>query len=265
MRIFLACFASSVSGIFTSLVFLCGLTVIFAIISTSLFRNDVPQQFFGKFSTSLFTMWQVGMGDQWSIIAREVMESPNWSQVPGIGWFFALYAFLISVLMNNLIVIVFLRNFLACTTENGLRKAHESYNKHLFQTGQRKASSPLDPLLEEMSKFADQKELDTMIEDLFMLMALGREVGFDEMHAGLFKLSIVINREHWENLISEVIPHTNGALNLQTFSKMIRQQLRLFPTNQLLNKVMFEEHREHMRPRGTIHETDVNIQVLLPV
>jgi hypothetical protein len=26
---------------------------------------------------------------------------------------------------------------------------------------------------------------------------------------------------------------------------------------------MFEEHREHMRPRGTVHETDVNIQVLL--
>ncbi len=104
-----------------------------------------------------------------------------------------------------------------------------------------------------------------MIEDLFMLMASGGEVGFDEMHAGLFKLSIIMNREHWEDLTSGVIPHTNGALNLQNFSKMIRQQLRLFPTNQLLNKVMFEEHREHMRPRGTIHETDVNIQVLLPV
>jgi hypothetical protein len=86
----------------------------------------------------------------------------NWT----IDVFFSIYILLVFVLVQNLVVVVFLREFLA-TTADDQRSARQEERLRQGMYGDLGAKSPIDPLLREMLNFRDEGELGSMLSDLY--------------------------------------------------------------------------------------------------
>ena len=87
-----------------------------------------------------------------------------------IGFVFGTYSFIVYVFLNNIVVVVFLMEFLASTADNKRKRALDMERKKLHVNGDLAIKSPLDPLLQEIINFRDQKELSLMISDLYKLI-----------------------------------------------------------------------------------------------
>ena len=73
---------------------------IYAILGTNFFRHRAPE-YFGNFQASLFTMFQVLMGDSWaSGVARGLFRDPNETE-PDVALFFVTYILIASIMLLN--------------------------------------------------------------------------------------------------------------------------------------------------------------------
>ena len=95
------------------------------------------------------------------------MFCPRLLQTFWIGAWFGSYAFVISVIMNNIIVTIFLRQFLATTNEDELRRREIERQHNQYVTGSIEFISSFDPVLSKMSNFHTADELNRMLSDLY--------------------------------------------------------------------------------------------------
>lgn len=214
------------------------IVVIFSIIATNFF-SEHDEIRFGKFSLSLYTMWSIGLAPAVGHeIALSLMDDIGAEFDTGAGWFFGLYSFLVHILLNNIVVMVLLREFLACTVDDERSSALAAEERRQKLDGDvALIRSPLDPLLQEMVNFNDEQELHQMISDLFHCIqpAQGEEIGFSQFQSGLRPAFIHINQEDWQRLTKGILRPGKQSLDEDAFHKMMQQQMRVFASRGLID------------------------------
>ena len=248
-RVTFSAMSRAIQGMLPALVLLLVFTALGAIVTTATLGTDKPEHF-GRFWLSLYTMWSINLSPSvGNDIVREILELESWSdQMDGMqGWpevtninsvlalqiFFGFYSFLMNVIFNNIIMIVFLREFLLTTVDEKRNNAHEQEQRRRQLNGDRGVS--LEPLLVKMIGFKHESELGLMIADLYRLFqpVTGQGIGFTDLQSGLRKFHIHINRDDWVHLTEGVLRPRQSVLDEEKFARMMREQLRLFTTGEL--------------------------------
>merc|ERR1719183_1124497 len=87
------------------------LTSIYAILCVRFFGvlGGEQEELFGNFFLSMFTLWQVMTGDDWSTIVRDMFEPTG--MPAGVALFFVSYQLLITFTMVNVVVCVLVDEF----------------------------------------------------------------------------------------------------------------------------------------------------------
>lgn len=145
---------------------------IYAVLSVELFGDKFPQ-YFGNFSASFFTMFQMLTGDDWSSVTREMFDVLNEGKVdPGVAFFFCSYIVGCGIILVNIVVAVLLDEFIkAVETEKAAKRA-----KELQDCPSSDEKGSLDPLLACLAKLKtlDQREqkIGLIFDDMCMQAAL---------------------------------------------------------------------------------------------
>lgn len=164
-------------------------TTIYAVLGTQLFRERSPE-FFLDFTTALFTMIQVVMGDSWaSAITRsffEVNERGVKENDPAVALFFTSYVVIGSVTLLNVVVAVLLDEFIATV----VREKEAAALRAEAENDKRRIKGVLDPITSKLCAFEDADNLVERIDDLYERLDSDGSGGlnFDELKEGIKRL-----------------------------------------------------------------------------
>ena len=134
-------------------------TVIYASIAVGLFGDD-EEVLFGRLSRSVFTMFQVAMGDAWaSQIVREMYDDDvgkgnAMAAVPAL--MFTSYMLICGVVLLNVVIAVMLDTFLTTMTIDRRMRAHTEMLQRNPELGE---ARPLEPLVKILAKFRSGQDL----------------------------------------------------------------------------------------------------------
>ena len=134
-------------------------TVIYASIAVGLFGDD-EEVLFGRLSRSVFTMFQVAMGDAWgSQIVREMYDDEvgkgnAMAAVPAL--MFTSYMLICGVVLLNVVIAVMLDTFLTTMTIDRRMRAHTEMLERNPELGE---ARPLEPLVKILAKFRSGQDL----------------------------------------------------------------------------------------------------------
>ena len=153
MRVILSACSRSFSGIFFTLLLLFLFTSLGAIVTTASLSNTQPEHF-AKFSVSWYTMWSIGLSPSKAYdIATDIMDTNaieydmDRSEFLYIGLLMGFYSFVVFVLLNNMVLVVFIRDFLQSTTEDQKQRSQAAEQQRLRLSDQY-ATALLKPLLQ---------------------------------------------------------------------------------------------------------------------
>ena len=209
-------------------------STIMAIVATSLFCER-HSSMFGSFSRSLFTMWQVGTGDLWSEVVREIGEDEEGNLNASIALFFATYNFFVGVVLMNITTAVLLDAFITTVEADSLEQ-HEALEEERNEiSGLRPLTGALDPLLHVLCQNSTQEELDQMIHDIFKTTEEGGRVTLQGLKRSLKKLSIHLNSDDWETIFS-----SRKEIDEPVFCNLMLEQIQNYIMRQHLNAIREE-------------------------
>jgi voltage-gated sodium channel len=209
-------------------------TAIYAIVAVDLFGEQNPV-FFGTFTSSLFTMFQVCTFDSWGSIARE----DDGTVTTASAIFFVSYVIVVGWVIQNVVVAVLLDEFVESVTKD----RNEEIEKLIAQENKHKQSlgSPLDPLLQVLSSFSTSTDLSARIRKIFDLIDLEGvgSVAYEDFTYGLRQLNFTppihlsfddftsMVRDHDANLSTGKggILNSAGRMEISGFEGLMRAQL----------------------------------------
>ena len=184
LRIIMDAMFRSLNGVASAFLIFLLMVVLFSIMATSSFAQQ-DQELFGTFWRSLVTMLHIGLSPHTGFVILNSLQGISidladrhddldmylWDWTTDI--FFSIYILLVFVLLQNLVSVVFLREFLATTVDvQRSERLEERLRQSMY--GDLGAKSPIDPLLREMLKFRHAGELESMLSDLYRSRPLPR-------------------------------------------------------------------------------------------
>jgi len=143
-------------------------TIMYAVVATKLFRDRRPE-FFGDFSASLFTMFQIVMGDSWgSAITRSLFEveddaAGTTRTDTSVAFFFISYVMIGSVTLLNVVIAVLLDELIATVG----REKEAAALLVEADNDKRRIKGVLDLLTSQLTAFEDPENLIERIDDLY--------------------------------------------------------------------------------------------------
>jgi hypothetical protein len=177
LRVILDAMYRSMNGVTSAFLLFFIIVILGSIMATMLFAGK-DHALFGAFWRSFVTMLHIGLSPHSSFVILNSLQGisidlndrdddldmlvRDW-QIDG---FFCVYMILVFVMLQNLVVVVFLREFLA-TTADEQRRARQEERLRQGMIGDLGAKSPIDPLLREMLNFRHEGELESMLSDLY--------------------------------------------------------------------------------------------------
>jgi len=211
-------------------------TSIYAVVAVDLFGEENPV-YFGSYSASLFTMFQVCTFDNW---ADGISRDEDGSVTFRAAVFFVSFVIIVGWVILNIVVAVLLDEFVESVTKD----RNEEIEKVLAQENKqmRSLGSPLDPLLHILSTFTTSTDLSARITKIFELIDI-EEVGsvsYEDFMYGLRQLSfnppihlsyddfLSMVRDHDANLASGRggVLNSAGRMEESGFEGLMREQLR---------------------------------------
>ena len=103
LRILITALVSSIIPVLNSMVILMLFTSMYAIVATDLFHSRCDE-FFGDFSRSLYTLFQVATMDAWSsIVTRTLLEEFEGYWKAWVSLFFVSYILLVGLVLMNIV------------------------------------------------------------------------------------------------------------------------------------------------------------------
>jgi voltage-gated sodium channel len=212
-------------------------TAIYAIVAVDLFGEQNPV-FFGTFTSSLFTMFQVCTFDGWA--AAGIAREDDGTVTTASAFFFVSYVVVVGWVIQNVVVAVLLDEFVESVTKDRneeIEKLIAKENKHMRSLG-----SPLDPLLQVLSSFSTSTDLSARIRKIFDLIDLEGvgSVAYEDFTYGLRRLNFTppihlsfddftaMVRDHDANLSTDKggILNNAGRMEISGFEGLMREQLR---------------------------------------
>jgi hypothetical protein len=176
-RVILDAMYRSINGVTSAFLLFFMMVTLFSIMATMLVAEK-DHELFGAFWPSFVTMLHVGLSPHSGFVILNSLQGisidlndrdddldmlvRDWQ----IDCFFCVYMILVFVMLQNLVVVVFLREFFA-TTADEQRRARQEERLRQSMFGDLGAKSPIDPLLREMLNFRHEGELESMLSDLY--------------------------------------------------------------------------------------------------
>lgn len=223
---------SAVVPVLNSFVVLLIVTCIYAVLATELLRKR-SHEFFGTFSSSLFSMFQIATGDAWaSQIGRQLVDDDGLMDAWAV-LFLVSYVLIVGLVLINIVIAVLLDEFLSTVETEKQLHADDQHRRARQKMGIVK--SPLDPLLESLCSFYTNDDLSQRIRDLFEMLDAdeSNSLSCEELNYGLrklkFKPPIHLTMDDYE-VITEghMLCNNLGELDAESFELMVRCQLRQF-------------------------------------
>uniref|UniRef100_A0A7S0EEW1 Ion transport domain-containing protein n=1 Tax=Hanusia phi TaxID=3032 RepID=A0A7S0EEW1_9CRYP len=233
LRIIINAVTASILPVANAFVVLLLITAIYAVLACMLFKSR-DEVLFGKFSSALFSMFQVCTGDGWSTDVVRPMFGESGVVDGYVVLFFVSYILIGGYFLLNVVVAVLLDEF-ASAVDMEKRRLKE----HQDTLSIRSSTYYLDPLLEFLSQYQTEKDLKEKIRVIFDILAgdddktLSYEKFLEGVYRLNFKATIAITQEDWEVLM-EATPETSGKKEItwQEFEQIILAQLNEFACRQ---------------------------------
>ncbi|EKX49682.1 hypothetical protein GUITHDRAFT_104646 [Guillardia theta CCMP2712] len=165
------------------------ITCVYAVLATHLF-GDIQPQFFGTFSASLFTMFQVlqSSNDRVTLTSLKIVTGDSWASsvtrtlfIDGkidrlVAFFFISYVLIAGVLLDEFISTVRL--------EENRKRIQEEQER---QAKAARINGVLDPLLSSMASFNDMNDFNAKVSDVYSRLDADKGGGLDfsELKNGL--------------------------------------------------------------------------------
>ncbi|EKX46936.1 hypothetical protein GUITHDRAFT_107287 [Guillardia theta CCMP2712] len=233
LRLIINSLSASIQPVFHAFFLMLLITSIYAILAVQLFGPDSPRNF-GRFSSSLFTMFQVCTGDGWSSeIVRPLFRDNQGQYNVGVAFFFASFIVFVGWTLLQVVVAVLLENFTTAVEQEKekMAKANALHG----------SSSPLDPLLASLITSTSSHELSKKINALFQPRVYSQimdsddsgSISLTELKEGFRKLpwaqDVDFTQESFSSIfqnedLSEGIDH----IDLVYFDRIIRSQLKSY-------------------------------------
>ena len=222
-------------------------SMVYAIMGTTFFADRSPE-YFGGFHTSLFTMFDVLMGNIG--IARELfvaggdderrkgagtMGSGGATQAD-VALFFVTYTLINAVMMMNVVVAVLCDGFVQQVTQ----AKEEEERMEMVERERRKVKGCIDALTDDLVTFEDVADLEGKIHTLYNELDEDNSGGlsYEEFRQMAIQLvsTISLTRDDW-NIITENGKHLgpDGEFNQDQFLDMMKGELLRYSRRQLNN------------------------------
>ena len=204
---------------------------VFAVLGTTFFGNRSPD-YFGRFSVSLFTMFQILA--EGIAISRELFQDGKTES--GVAFFFVIYILIVAIGLLNVVVAVLLEAF-----QNHVRSLDEKKEEaRLLAEQKRKVSGCLDPLTKTLCTFEDEADLTSRIDNMYSRLDEDESGGlaFVEFREGVKLLSknVHLTRDDFD-VVTEYGKHLGptGEFNREQFQKMLKGELWRYSRRELAN------------------------------
>uniref|UniRef100_A0A7S0QNQ4 EF-hand domain-containing protein n=1 Tax=Cryptomonas curvata TaxID=233186 RepID=A0A7S0QNQ4_9CRYP len=225
-------------------------TCLYAILAVNFFRDKNPD-YFGSFFRSLFTMFQVCTGDNWSDIARSLF--PDQEHVDsGVIFFFVSFHVIVGWTLLQVVVAVLIDNFTASADE----EKEKAMKEKAMRQGKNVAISALDPILAALAHFNTSQDLSNRVMTLFKVLDAddSKSLSYEELASGLKKLkvqpTIHLSEEDFHMISNQrLMCDHKGELSVTAFETIMRRQLKLFVQRQLAHAMGRTDEND---PSGTI-------------
>ena len=164
-RIVLA-LGQSVGPVINSFFLLFLFTSVYATIATHAFK-DRSRFYFGTFSASFFSLFQVVTTDSWaSNITRSLFPDDGAVDTP-VAVFFVSYVMIASIVLINIVVAVLLDEFIATVTAQKEAKERLLEQEREAEWDEKRITGVLDPLTSSLTLFNDNEDLTNIILAVF--------------------------------------------------------------------------------------------------
>jgi voltage-gated sodium channel len=226
-------------------------TSVYAVFGTHYFGERSPY-YFGNFVTSMFTLFQVFMGE--SGIARFLFHDESKIDLD-VVLFFVSYVFIAPVILLNVVVAVLLDEFInfIAQEKEGEQRLKEIENE------KKRIVGCLDPLTKTLVTFEDTEDLMNKIDEIYLRLDEDDSGGlvFEELRAGLKNMhvkdpttdqttfGIHLTPDDFD-LISDngQLLSVDGEFNQQQFRKMMLGELQRYARRTLRNAVVLSNNQE---------------------
>ena len=216
-------------------------TAIYAVIAVGLFKDANPQ-FFGRFSSAAFTMFQIATGDAWaSEVTRYLWQGEDGEGElhVGIALFFVSFVLIVGIVLMNVVIACLLDRFISTMAEEKEEKERQTREEKMALHG--KVSGPLDPLLKRLLTYSSLEDLDRQLLAIVNIIDENGDgdLTCSEINIGLRKLDfdppIYLSIENFELLSAGL--SSDGKMDGKAFAKMILRELQSFMRMQIVQSI----------------------------
>eukprot|EP00960_Hanusia_phi_P006656 190222-Hanusia_phi.AAC.8 len=245
--------ASAVIPVANSFIILALVTCIWAALGTHFFSAR-SEAYFGTFSRSLFTMFQVVTGDSWaSAVTRSIFDGPAmrtqfdyWT-----SFFFVSYVLIAGVFLINVVVAVLLDEFISSIQAEKAQIEAANREQDEKEKELRRSKSVLDPLSSHLSLFVNERDLMQRISETYERLDKDGSGGlnFEEFQRGLKQLPtsspIHLLQDDFE-FLTEGGRHcnSNGEFSKEQFQEIMKEELRRYALRKLSNAMAETSSKE---------------------
>eukprot|EP00960_Hanusia_phi_P058911 764013-Hanusia_phi.AAC.1 len=235
---------SALIPVANSMVILLLVTSIWSALGTHLFHERSPE-YFGNFTSALFTMIQVMTGDSWaSAVSRSLLDdgTVTTSRDMWVATFFVSYALLAGVFLINVVVAVLLDEFISSLQAGKDAAQAAKVEEEDRKKKARRSGGVLDPLTAHLSHFVSEKDLTSRISETYERLDTDGSGGlnFEEFQKGLKKLPtsspIHLLEDDYEILTENgKLCNTQKEFGSDQFQEIMREELKRYSQRVLAN------------------------------
>jgi hypothetical protein len=214
-------------------------TIFTSVLGFSLFAEKYPD-YFRDLDTSMFTMFQVVMGDLST--PRTLFEmQPDGSILtdPALTTFFVIFIIIANIILINVCVAVLLDEFVSATIRDK-EAAERALEKENLK---RRITGVLDPITTELKDFESRENLLERIDNMYTQLDEDGSGGlsFAEFKHGLLNLDdmgkIHMTMEDFEQITDNGRYLTDGEFDKYQFQHIMQQEFTRFCNRSVANSV----------------------------
>lgn len=210
----------SIPAMLNAFSIVCVIMSIYAIMAVDFFSDVSPDpiegvtdsynatEYFGNWSASMFTLFQILTGDGWTDIVRPLFYL---KEIPtnGVGFFFVSYIIVVSMILVQVVIALLLNEFDNIKASDPTDILREQAVSRLTP---HRSRSPFNPLYKEILKFSDVDDLMFRIRRSFSRIsftsmdgATKSRLNFEAFRRGLLRLNVFpavrITFQDWEKFV----------------------------------------------------------------
>jgi voltage-gated sodium channel len=224
-------------------------TSVYATIATHAFK-DRSQQFFGTFSASFFSLFQVVTTDSWASSITRSLFHEDGAVDTAVAFFFVSYVLVASIVLVNIVVAVLLDEFIASVTARKEAEERQQAQERETEWDEKRITGVLDPLTSSLTLFNDNEDLTNMVANLFSKLDVDGSGGltYEEFKERVKKVTptpVFLNHDDFD-IITEhgILCDAAGEFGRTEFQAMMRGEMKNYAQRQMASAMEWTQSRE---------------------